>query len=196
MINNSLKIEATIFNHNPIDLLAKLSYLSWMMQADAFRDSNEQSFNFLQAKEALHYVLAFLVSHKIYNISENKISYDELTLLINSIYLDNIKNEIRENNLNHMSMKLRYTQRESGEILPAFHSVPFKHILSSEDDLILKKYKCNSSDLLYDFNLFCQRIFNAVSIKSIKVKDFINKFDELCTLEKLMIPFNAKCYSL
>ena len=176
MINNSSKIDSTIRNHNPIDLLAKLSYLSWMMQTDAFCDLNEQSFNFLQTKEALHYVLAFLFSHKIVNISENKISFDELTFLISSINLNYQKYEIEENDLNYISRKLRYTQRESGEILSAFYNVPFQHILSAEDSLILEKYKCNSSDLLDYFSLFYQRIFNAVSIKGVSVKSFIDKF--------------------
>ena len=196
MINNSSKIDSTIRNHNPIDLLAKLSYLSWMMQTDAFCDLNEQSFNFLQTKEALHYVLAFLFSHKIVNISENKISFDELTFLISSINLNDQKYEIEENDLNHISRKLRYTQRESGEILSAFYSVPFQHILSAEDSLILEKYKCNSSDLLDDFSLFYQRIFNAVSIKGISVKSFIDKFDDFCSWENLIIPCDTKCYNL
>ena len=56
MINNSSKIENIILNNNPLDLLAKLSYLSWMMRTDAFSDLNEQSFSFLRAKETLHYV--------------------------------------------------------------------------------------------------------------------------------------------
>lgn len=196
MINNSSKIDSTIRNHNPIDLLAKLSYLSWMMQTDAFCDLNEQSFNFLQTKEALHYVLAFLFSHKIVNISENKISFDELTFLISSINLNDQKYEIEENDLNYISRKLRYTQRESGEILSAFYNVPFQHILSAEDSLILEKYKCNSSDLLDDFSLFYQRIFNAVSIKGVSVKSFIDKFDDFCSWENLIIPCDTKCYNL
>ena len=73
MLNNFSKIESIIFNHNPIDLLAKLSYLSWMMKTDAFSDLDEQSFTFLQVKEALYYVLAFLFSHQVSNINENKI---------------------------------------------------------------------------------------------------------------------------
>lgn len=64
--------------------------------------------------------------------------------------------------------------KESGEILPRFFSVPFQHILSAEDSLILEKYKCNSSDLLNDFSLFRKRIFSAVSAKGIRVSDFIN----------------------
>lgn len=194
MPNNFSKIESIIFNHNPIDLLAKLSYLSWMMKTDAFSDLDEQSFTFLQVKEALYYVLAFLFSHQVSNINENKISFDDLSFLIKSIYLDNISKENEENNLNHISRKLCYTQKESGEILPSFFSVPFQHILSAEDSLILEKYKCNSSDLLNDFRLFCKRIFSAVSTKGIRVSDFINKFDEFCTWKNLMIPFHTKCY--
>lgn len=72
MIDNSLKIEKIILNHNPIDLLAKLSYLSWMMKTDAFSDLDKQSFTYLQAKEALHYILSFIFSHKIPKISEKK----------------------------------------------------------------------------------------------------------------------------
>lgn len=196
MINNYSQIESTILNHNPIDLLAKLSYLSWMMQTDAFCDLNEQSFDFLQAKETLHYVLAFLFSHKISNVNTNKISFEDLSNLINSINLTDLKIEIGENDLNHISRKLRYTQRESGELLPTFYSIPFQHVLSAEDILIFEKYKCNSMDLLDAFDLFCQRIYNSVSIKGIKVKNFIDKFDEFCTWENLIIPSNAKCYNL
>lgn len=112
MLNNFSKIESIIFNHNPIDLLAKLSYLSWMMKTDAFSDLDEQSFTFLQVKEALYYVLAFLFSHQVSNINENKISFDDLSFLIKSIYLDNISKEYEENNLNHISRKLCYTQKK------------------------------------------------------------------------------------
>ena len=196
MINNYSKIKETIFNHDPIDLLAKLSYLSWMMRTDAFCDLNKQSFTFLQAKEVLHYVLAFLFSHKVSKISTNKISFDDLSFLINSINLEDVKSTLSQDNLDHISRKLRYTQRESGEILPAFYGAPFQHVLSTEDSLILEKYGCNSSDLLDDFSLFYQRIFNAVSIKGVTVKSFIDKFDEFCSLKSLMIPSDAKCYSL
>lgn len=194
MIKNSSEIESIIFNHNPIDLLSKLSYLSWMMQTDAFCDLDEQSFTFLQAKEALHYVLAFFISHKVSNISENKISFDDLAILIDRINRDGIKRTSAEDNLNHISRKLRYTQKESGEILPAFYNVPFQHILSSEDSLICEKFNCNSTDLLAEFNLFCQRILDAVSAKGIRVKDFIDKFNNFCAWENLAIPCNAKCY--
>lgn len=196
MINNSSKIENIILNNNPLDLLAKLSYLSWMMRTDAFSDLNEQSFSFLRAKETLHYVLAFLFSHKILNISEHKISFDELTLLINNINSDELKRKLSENNLNYISRKLRYTQGESGEILPAFYNVPFKQILSSEDNLIFEKYNCSSNDLLNDFNLFCRRTLNAVSVKGIKVRDFINNFDEFCTWKNLIIPCSIKSYDI
>ena len=196
MIDNSSKIEKIILNHNPIDLLAKLSYLSWMMQTDAFTDLNEQSFIFSQAKEALHYVLAFLFSHKISNISENKISFDKLAFLINNIDIDELKRTLSEENLNHLSWKLRYTQRESGEILPAFYEVPFLHVLTSEDNLLLEKYNCNSIDLMNDFNLFCRRILSAVNVKGIRVKDFVNKFDDFCIWKNLMIPSNTKCHSI
>lgn len=196
MINNYSQIESTILNHNPIDLLAKLSYLSWMMQTDAFCDLNEQSFDFLQAKETLHYVLAFLFSHKISNVNTNKISFEDLSNLINSINLTDLKIDIRESALNHISRKLRYTQKESGELLPTFYSIPFQHILSVEDTLIFGKYNCNAIDLLNDSNLCYQRISNAVSVKDIRVKEFINKFDEFCAWENLIIPSNAKCYNL
>ncbi len=196
MINNYSQIESTILNHNPIDLLAKLSYLSWMMQTDAFCDLNEQSFDFLQAKETLHYVLAFLFSHKISNVNTNKISFEDLSNLITSINLTDLKIEIGESALNHISRKLRYTQGESGELLPTFYSIPFQHILSVEDNLIFEKYNCNAIDLLNDSNLCYQRISNAVSVKDIRVKEFINKFDEFCAWENLIIPSNSKCYNL
>lgn len=194
MINNSSKIEKTIFDHNPIDLLAKLSYLSWMMQTDAFSDLNEQSFTFLQAKNAMHYVLAFLFSHTVSNISEKKISFNDLSLLIKNINFDNIKRIFGKDDLDHLSRKLRYTQKESGEMLPVFYNVPFQHILSSEDNLLFEKYNCNSNDLLNDFNIFCQRRSSVVSDKGIKVKDFIDNFNEFCTYENLIIPPNTKSY--
>ena len=187
MINNSSKVEKIILNHNPIDLLAKLSYLSWMMKTDAFSDLDGQSFTYLQAKETLHYVLAFLFSHKISKISEKKIAFDKLVFLISSINLDELKRTLSEENLNHLSRKLRYTQRESGEILATFYEVPFLCVLTSEDNLILEKYNCNSIDLLNDFKLLYQRISSAVSVKGITVKDFIDKFDELCFWKNLMI---------
>ena len=196
MIDNSLKIEKIILNHNPIDLLAKLSYLSWMMKTDAFSDLDKQSFTYLQAKEALHYILSFIFSHKIPKISEKKINYDDLFLLIKNITFYDIRKEINGNTLDSMSRKLNYTQKESGEILPVFYNIPFQHVLASEDSLILAKYNCNSNDLLNDFSLFYQRIFNAVNVKGIKVKDFINKFDEICILENLIIPSDIKSYGV
>lgn len=196
MLNNFTSINENILSHNPIDLLAKLSYLSWMMKTNVFSDLDEQSVTYLQAKEALHYILSFIFSHKIPKISEKKINYDDLFLLIKNITFLDVEKEINGNALDSMSRKLNYTQKESGEILPSFYNVPFQHILSSEDSLILAKYNCNSNDLLNDFSLFSQRIFNAINIKGIKVKDFINKFDEICIWENLIIPSDVKSYDV
>lgn len=182
---------------DPIDLLSKLSYLKWLMMTDAFSDREKQPFAFLQVKYALHYVMAYLLSHKLGETAHQSILYERISALICALAQEEAhRNFNEETKLDKLSEKLQYTQKDSGELLPSFYDVPFRHILEGEDDIISAKYGCNSNNILNDFLTLVGAVNNSVSAKGVKVSDFVNRFNDYCNSSALAIPKNTKSYGL
>lgn len=182
---------------DPIDLLSKLSYLKWLMMTDAFSDREKQPFAFLEVKYALHYVMAYLLSHKLGETAHQSILYERISALICTLAQEEAHRSLNEETtLDKLSEKLQYTQKDSGELLPLFYEVPFRHILEGEDDILSAKYGCNSTDILNDFAKLVGAVNNSVSDKGMKVSDFVNRFNDYCNSSVLIIPKNTKSYDL
>lgn len=179
-----------------IDLLAKLSYLKWMTKTDIFSDISTNSINFYNAKNALYFVISYVFSHASKFKLQTKITYTKIVNLINEIdkfYVSSMLNNYIDDDLTN---RLKYFQSDGGELLPCFYSVPFKCVLSCEDNLIKNKYNCTAEDILRDYINIFKFVQNPFRTNSITIKEFITNFDKYCDYKQLSFRSTAKSYNL
>lgn len=188
------QIYAIIDQSEPIDLLAKLSYLKWLIMTDAFIEVDQRSIQFVSIKDTLYFVTSYLFTHSRNSENKLKITFDKLNSLLDKVWLFWKLSYSDDHSNDDLTNKLNYAQNDSGELLPYFEYAPFGHILSCEDDLLQSKFGCTAYDIWCDYNNIKKSFLTSVTFKGITIEEFISNFDKYCGCTAFSFPSTARSY--